>query len=222
MSQQRKRLQIETLLISSGLSVVQISKKLGVSLATVYRVKSRKQHNVGLEHRKGAGRPSSLRLSVKRSVTQQIRHKPFLSLRTLASLAPGKPSHETVWRAMKDLDYNKKQPTNKPMINEKNQLARQQWAKKYKYPKKAWYQTVFIDKMSIWLARGRIKMWTKSGQKRIVPTTKHSPKINVWAEFSSMGTFPICIFTENMNSQMFVDILEGHLLTQAEIFHQNE
>ncbi|KAI6656059.1 hypothetical protein LOD99_11356 [Oopsacas minuta] len=25
-----------------------------------------------------------------------------------------------------------------------------------------------------------------------------------------------------MNSQMFVDILEGDLLTQAEIFHQNE
>ncbi|KAI6655307.1 hypothetical protein LOD99_2142 [Oopsacas minuta] len=104
MSQQRKRLQIETLLISSGLSVVQISKKLGVSVATVYRVKSRKQHNVGLEHRKGAGRPSSLRLSVKRSVTQQIRRKPYLSLRTLVSLAPGKPSYETVWRAMKDLD----------------------------------------------------------------------------------------------------------------------
>ncbi|KAI6655306.1 hypothetical protein LOD99_2141 [Oopsacas minuta] len=108
------------------------------------------------------------------------------------------------------------------MISEKNRLARLQWAKKYKYPKKAWYQTVFIDEMSIWLARGRIKMWTKSGQKRIVSTTKHSLKINVWAGFSSMGTFPLCIFTENMNSQMFVDILEGHLLTQAEIFHRNE
>ena len=43
MSQQRKRLQIETLPGSSGLSVTQISKKLGVSVATVYRVKSRKQ-----------------------------------------------------------------------------------------------------------------------------------------------------------------------------------
>ncbi|KAI6659674.1 hypothetical protein LOD99_14597 [Oopsacas minuta] len=65
-------------------------------------------------------------------------------------------------------------------------------------------------------------MWTKSDQKRIVPTTKHSPKINVRAGFSPMGIFPLCILTENMNSQMFIDILEGHLLTHAEIFHRNE
>ena len=76
--------------------------------------------------------------------------------------------------------------------------------------------------MSIWLSRGRIKMWTKSDTKRTAPTTKHTPKINVWAGFSSMGTFPLSIFTDNMNSQMFITILEGHLLTQAEVFHQNE
>ena len=37
-----------------------------------------------------------------------------------------------------------------------------------------------------------------------------------------MGTFPLSIFTDNMNSQMFIIILEGHLLAQAEVFHQNE
>ena len=38
MSQQRKRLHIETLFGSSSLSVTQISKKLGVRVATIYRV----------------------------------------------------------------------------------------------------------------------------------------------------------------------------------------
>ena len=75
--------------------------------------------------------------------------------------------------------------------------------------------------MSIWLTRGRIKMWTNPNQ-RTAPTTKHTPKINVLAGFSSMGTFPLSIFTDNMNNQMFITILEGHLLTQAEVFHQNE
>ena len=37
-----------------------------------------------------------------------------------------------------------------------------------------------------------------------------------------MGTFPLCISTENMNSEMFVRILEGHLLTQAKVFHQDQ
>ena len=134
MSQKLKRTQIETLLNNSGLSVKEISRKLGVSVATVYRVKSRKQDNIGLEHRKG--RPSKLRLSIRKSISQQIRSKPYLSLRTLANLVPGKASHETVWRAMKDLDYTKKYPTNRPMVSEKNRLARVQWAKKHNYPKK--------------------------------------------------------------------------------------
>ena len=179
MSQKLKRTQIETLLNNSGLSVKEISRKLDVSVATVYRVKSRKQDNIGLEHRKGAGRPSKLRLSIRKSISQQIRRKPYLSLRTLANLVPGKPSHETVWRAMKDLNYTKKYPTNRPMVSEKNRLARVQWAKKHKCPKKAWYNTVYTDEMSIWLSRGRIKMWTKSDTKRTAPTTKHTPKINV-------------------------------------------
>ena len=65
-------------------------------------------------------------------------------------------------------------------------------------------------------------MWTKSNQTRVVPTTKHVPKINVWAAFSSMGTFPLSIFTENMNSKMFIRILEENLLTQADIFDQDQ
>ena len=44
---------------------------------------------------------------------------------------------------------------------------------------------------------------------------KTCSKINVWAAFSPMRTFPLCTFTENMNSEMFIRILEGHLFTQA-------
>ena len=64
-------------------------------------------------------------------------------------------------------------------------------------------------------------MWTKSNEKRFAQTTKLVTKIHVWAAFSSMGTFPLCIFTQNMNSDMFLDIMEGHLLTQAQVFHEN-
>ena len=64
-------------------------------------------------------------------------------------------------------------------------------------------------------------MWTKFYKKRFAPTTKHVPKINVWAAFSSMGVFPLCIFRENMNTDKFLQILEGHLLTQAHVFHED-
>ncbi|KAI6655403.1 hypothetical protein LOD99_2238 [Oopsacas minuta] len=64
-------------------------------------------------------------------------------------------------------------------------------------------------------------MWTKSNKKRIAPTTKHVPKIHVWAAFSSMGTFPLCVFTNNVNSGMFLDIMEGYLITQAQVYHES-
>ena len=48
------------------------------------------------------------------------------------------------------------------------------------------------------------------------------PKLMFGQGCSSMGTFPLSIFTDNMNSQMFIPILEGHLLTQAKVFHQND
>ena len=64
-------------------------------------------------------------------------------------------------------------------------------------------------------------MWTKSNKKRFAPPTKHVPKIHAWAAFSSMGTFPLCIFTQNMDSDLFLQIMEGHLIAQANVFHEN-
>ena len=37
-----------------------------------------------------------------------------------------------------------------------------------------------------------------------------------------MGTFPLCIFQETLDSNLIVKILEGHLLQQARIFHQDQ
>ena len=222
MAQKLKREQIDLLLETTDLSTKEIAEKLGVSVSTVYLVKSRKSRDVGLGHGSGGGRPRKFTKSTMRCVTQQIRRKPYLSLRTLAQIAPGKPSYETVRRNLKEMKYSKIYPTNSPMVSEKNRQSRIQWAKKHKYPKSSWFKTVFIDEMSIWLSRGRIQMWTKSGKKRVAPTTKHAPKINVWAGFSSMGTFPLCVFTTNMDSLKFIEILEGHLLEQAKVFHQDD
>ena len=43
---------------------------------------------------------------------------------------------------------------------------------------------------------------------RISRTLKQTQKIHIWAAFSSMGTFPLCIFTQNLNAELFVKILE--------------
>ena len=222
MAQVKKRILIDAL-ISSGIhSKREVAKVAGVSLATVYNVMAKKKSASSLTHRKGAGGPGCLRNSIRRIVSQQIRRTPYLSSRNLASQPGVNASFSTVCRALSDLEYSKKYPDKTPMLSEKNRLYCIVWAKKYMYPKKSWMQTIFLDEMSIWLSRGRIKMWTKSGKKRFAPTTKHTPKINVWATFSSMGTFPLYIFTDNMNSDMFIHILKSNLLVQAEVFHLDQ
>ena len=160
MSQLRKRQIVDTLLTSTNYSPKEIVRRADVSLATVYNVKSRQK----LEHKKGAGRPKTLRNRIKPSLCQQIRRKPFLSLRTLASQQSIGASFSTVGRAFRDLDYSKHSSFKILMISEKNRLYRIKWAQKHAHPKKAWSQTIFLDEMSIWLSRGNLNMWTKSGK----------------------------------------------------------
>ena len=186
MNQRERREVVKTLLQSGQLSPKKISKNIGISLATVYNIKGRLDTGIPLSHQKGARRPNTLRSAIKHSVIHQVRCKPYLSLRTLASRVPHKASYQTVRRVLKDQSYTKRYPVKTPMLSEKNRIYRISWAKKYKYPKKQWAQTIFLDEMSIWLSRGRIMMWTKSDKKRFAPTTKHVPKIHVWAGFSSL------------------------------------
>ena len=112
-----------------------------------------------------------------------------LSSRNLASQPGVNASFSTVCRALRDLEYSKKYPDKTPMLSEKNRLYRIVWAKKYMYPKKLWMQTIFLDEMSIWLSRGRIKMWTKSGKnaslqpRNIHPRLMYGQPFRLWAPF---------------------------------------
>ena len=52
-------------------------------------------------------------------------------------------------------------------------------------------------------------------------TVKHTQKINIWAAFSSMGTFPLCIFSKMLNAELFIKIIEVHLLAEAHVLYQD-
>ena len=192
-SQLGKRETVHHLLSLSKLNYVEISKKVGVSLATVYNIRTKISSHSSLRHKPGAGRPRALRNSIKKSLAAHIRHKPHMSLRSLASNLVGDVSHETVRMSLKNMSYTKPYPTLAPMLSEIHKINRVKWAKKYKYPAKDWSKTIFVDEMSIWLSRGRIIMWTKRGKKRICPTTKHSQKstfgrlFHLWEYFHSVS-----------------------------------
>ena len=82
-------------------------------------------------------------------------------------------------------------------------------------------QANFADEPSFWLHGGIVRLWTKPGETIHRLTVKNSAKVHVWAAFSSMGTFPLCIFTQNLTGDPFVKILEWHLIDQGETLHGN-
>ena len=105
-------------------------------------------------------------------------------------------------------------------VHTRNRLKRLDFAKKNM--NKQWNKVIFCDEASFWLTSGRIKMWTKYGKTQWLPGPKHSPKVHIWAAFSSVGTFPLCIFTQNLTGLLYTKILDTDLLAQANVFHENK
>ena len=222
MAQRIKRDLVRTLLETNKLSPKEISEEASVSLATVYNVKNKLKAGDTLEHAKGGGRPGDKQHRIARSVAQYIKQDDARSVREIASEINNKGglsvSKDTVHRCLRRMDYSKPKPYTVPMLSNKNRLKRLDWAKKNK--RKMWSRAIFADEASFWLSRGKIRMWTKSGKKKPQYSVKHSAKVHVWAAFSSMGTFPLCVFTQNMDTTLYLKILEWHLLRQAEAFHE--
>ena len=144
-----KREEIEKYLRFSSLTCAQISKKVAVTLATVYKVKRRVKNESSLRHNLGAGRPRTLRNSIKRNISAYIRHKAHLSLRCIASNLQPRVSHETVRSSLRDMNYSKPYPTQSPLLTENHKTMRVKWAKKFRYPKNQWAKTIFVDEMSV-------------------------------------------------------------------------
>ncbi|KAI6647445.1 hypothetical protein LOD99_12441 [Oopsacas minuta] len=134
----------------------------------------------------------------------------------MANKCPVTTSKNTVARALKKLRYTKPYPSPIPLLSEKNRISRIEWAEKNL--SNDWQHAISADEASIWIARGRIRMWTKEGTERLRTTVKHTQKVNICAAFSSVGTFPLCIFQEILTAALFVNILEGHLIHKQLFF----
>ena len=73
------------------------------------------------------------------------------------------------------MNYSKPYPTLSPMLSELHRINPVKWAKKYKYPAKEWSKTIFVNEMSIWLARGRLRSGLRKTKNEYVqPRNFHS------------------------------------------------
>ena len=103
------------------------------------------------------------------------------------------------------------------MLTDRHKQQRVLWVKNNRQTD--WERVVFSEEMSILLAGGRIRLWCKGDQQAVKESNKHSPKLHVWGTISARGTFPLKVFRENLTGELYTNILNECLITQAQILY---
>lgn len=190
-----------TNLLNSGKSVREVARKIGVSSATVCRIK--KNLNSELGHNKG-GRPAILsaedkrycvRLMTKGKVDNAVNVKKMLETDFGIQASP-----DTVRRALRSSGLGAIEKSKKPAIEPKNARKRLAWCKKYRdWTVDDWKRVVWSDETKInrFNSDGRIWTWIRDGEtlqpKHIKGTYKHNGGgIILWSAITYAGTGWMC------------------------------
>ncbi|GFW63872.1 transposable element Tcb1 transposase [Trichonephila clavipes] len=130
-------------------------------------------------------------------------------------------SSRTVRRELKNLEFQSHAAPHKPHITPQNVKHRLQWCKTHRHwTVDMWKTVLWSDGQSgftVWQSDERVWVWRISGEcffsDCIVPTVKFGGgRIMVWRCFSRFGLGPLVPVIGNMNSEMYVDILNNAAL----------
>jgi transposase len=182
------------------------------------KVNLKKLEKVGnVNHKKGAGRSKKITPAIARQIGQIVRRDSTISLRSLEVKLKNKGidvSHMTIGTHLTNLGYEKKLPQATPMLTEAHKERRIEWARKHLEDN--WNNTVFTDETAFQLFRNTVERWYKDVRPvRRIP--KDRTKIFAWGGFSKRGKTSLFCFTNIMNAEFYVNILENHIPEVQEI-----
>lgn len=109
----------------------------------------------------------------------------------------------------------------KPLLSEASVKRRRTFARLYRNTN--WRQVLFTDEKTFYLFGAPNKkndvVW-ESDAEAVPPSisVKHPQKLNVWGGFSYFGKTSLHIFTENMDADLYVSILEKRLTGVDDLF----
>src|SRR4051794_17563777 len=103
--------------------------------------------------------------------------------------------------------------TQKPLLSEKHQAKRLQWAKKHE--NFDWKKVIFTDESTFQLFQSNRKVWQFTGRRKVFRTVKHPQKVHVWGCFSSLGFGKLVCFERNLDALFMCSIYERGLIPSA-------
>ena len=189
-----------------------------------------KSHH-SLEDAPRSGRPNAVDSKQKGRVIRTVRgtrrrhklstHKASLVLsEENISVSP-----RTIGRLLHSMNMRPLIPTEKPLLTPDYIQRRLAFATQHQ--SRNWRNTLFTDEKTFVLGKGGNRhndvYWCKEGeQPPVKQSVKHPSKFHVWGGISYWGQTGLFVFTENLDGDLYREILTTHALPDAESLFQGK
>ncbi|CAK9806319.1 Transposable element Tc3 transposase [Anthophora plagiata] len=109
-----------------------------------------------------------------------------------------------------------KKPQKKPMLKAHHKVARLEYAKNHMHWTDEWKRVIFSDEKKFNLdgPDGYSSYWHDLRQKNDPKLSRnfHGGSVMIWGAFSSYGKLKLCFINGKINSERYVDMLDGALI----------
>ena len=129
-------------------------------------------------------------------------------------------STSTIRRELKMRKYTYKKPNIATMILTSNQMKARKlfWEK---YLEVEWSKYKFTDEVVFKGGKMRSRKWTPESEKYVISAMKPKCKVNAWGDICINGKIDLYFFTENMNSELYINILKEKFSEMKRVGHKN-
>lgn len=198
------------------LSLYAISKRVKCSQPTVKHWVETYEKTGDVVDKEGRGRKRKTSGKVDKAILKAAEKTPSTSSSRIQLDLESRGvrvSARTVRRRLNEQGLHKLRPLRKPLLKEEHRLARLEWANQNK--NRDWSKVIFTDETSIQLFEAVQHVWQRRGERQVVRTVKHPPKVHIWGCFSARGFSSLYLFTENLDSELMCKIYKKALLPSA-------
>jgi transposase len=208
-------------LVDGGLSSRQVEARLGVSYATVNRVRAQARPHV---QKNRAGRPAKLTPTDKRWLVRTVTSgeadtAPQLA-RQLKDITNVECSPQTVRNALKEAGLSGVVKKKRPRLTLDHRKKRRAFVQRYQdWTREDWKRVVWSDETKInrFGPDGRVWAWKRRGEplsdRLVSPTVKHGGGgVMVWGCMSAQGVGHACRIDGGLDAELYTHILDDELL----------
>lgn len=199
------------------LSQREVAREVNVSKSTVKKWINRYKETGDVIEEERSGRPkleSSKMTKIIKTAMDSGKAMSSGDVHNRLKRAHIEVSQRTVRRRLGEEGYHYGTTTSKPYLKTVHIERRLEWAESNL--DRDWSRVVFTDETTIQLFQNPSMVWKKRGERFVVRTVKHPPKVHVWGCFSSKGFGRIVIFTGILDSYKMCKIYEKGLLPSVQ------